>query len=311
MTGDDHALERDRGPLRPVRGREPVRLQRRRLDLCPRDVLHLSEHAAAAGARGRVRSRGLRDSAHTSRRTAQTTRVSSLQATTPTTWAPSPARSQACRRRGPTAPTASCGATTPRRPRSRPRNGIRLDTNYYYWPDTWVNDRPGLFTGSGFPMRFARADGSRHRRLSGGDADDGRIGAVLSLHDRHTARSGAGRRRASTAPSSPTSTPISAWIPGPPPSSRRRRRAACRSSRRVSCSTGSTRATCRPSASRPGTVTGSASRSARRSAARGLQAMLPATAAAGPLTGIRRDGGADSVHDRDHQGHHLCRLRRE
>src|SRR5699024_5365405 len=38
--------------------------------------------------------------------------------------------------------------------------GIRLDTNYYYWPDTWVNDRPGLFTGSGFPMRFARDNGS-------------------------------------------------------------------------------------------------------------------------------------------------------
>jgi hypothetical protein len=39
-------------------------------------------------------------------------------------------------------------------------NGIRFDTNYYYWPPTWVNDRPGLFTGSGIPMRFARADGT-------------------------------------------------------------------------------------------------------------------------------------------------------
>jgi hypothetical protein len=39
-------------------------------------------------------------------------------------------------------------------------HGIRLDTNYYYWPDTWVQDRPGFFTGSGFPMRFATADGS-------------------------------------------------------------------------------------------------------------------------------------------------------
>ena len=33
-------------------------------------------------------------------------------------------------------------------------HGIRLDTNYYYWPPTWVNDRPGFFTGSGIPMRF-------------------------------------------------------------------------------------------------------------------------------------------------------------
>jgi len=39
-------------------------------------------------------------------------------------------------------------------------HGIRLDANYYYWPDTWVQDRPGFFTGSGFPMRFADENGS-------------------------------------------------------------------------------------------------------------------------------------------------------
>ena len=39
-------------------------------------------------------------------------------------------------------------------------HGIRLDTTYYYWPNTWVNDRPGLFTGSGMPMRFATATGA-------------------------------------------------------------------------------------------------------------------------------------------------------
>jgi hypothetical protein len=39
-------------------------------------------------------------------------------------------------------------------------NGIRLDTNYYYWPPTWINDRPGFFTGSGMPMRFAKPDGT-------------------------------------------------------------------------------------------------------------------------------------------------------
>ena len=32
-------------------------------------------------------------------------------------------------------------------------HGVRFDTNYYYFPATWVRDRPGLFTGSGMPMR--------------------------------------------------------------------------------------------------------------------------------------------------------------
>jgi hypothetical protein len=39
------------------------------------------------------------------------------------------------------------------------RLGIRLDTSYYFWPPKWVVDRPGLFTGSGMPMRFAKTDG--------------------------------------------------------------------------------------------------------------------------------------------------------
>jgi hypothetical protein len=40
-------------------------------------------------------------------------------------------------------------------PRVELEHGIRLDTNYYYYPGTWVKDKPGLFTGSGIPMRFA------------------------------------------------------------------------------------------------------------------------------------------------------------
>ncbi|GAA4443283.1 DUF4082 domain-containing protein [Phytohabitans houttuyneae] len=39
-------------------------------------------------------------------------------------------------------------------------NGIRLDTNYYYWPGSWVSDRPGFMTGSGMPMRFAGRTGT-------------------------------------------------------------------------------------------------------------------------------------------------------
>ncbi|MBP1752651.1 MAG: hypothetical protein H6Q57_1487, partial [Geobacteraceae bacterium] len=39
-------------------------------------------------------------------------------------------------------------------------HGVRLDTNYYYYPEEWVANRPGFFTGSGMPMRFATASGA-------------------------------------------------------------------------------------------------------------------------------------------------------
>src|SRR5262249_57465454 len=31
---------------------------------------------------------------------------------------------------------------------------------YYYFPGEFVRDTPGMFTGSGLPQRFARADGT-------------------------------------------------------------------------------------------------------------------------------------------------------
>src|SRR5262249_61769465 len=37
---------------------------------------------------------------------------------------------------------------------------IRFAVNYYYHPPNWVQDRPGLFTGSAMPMRFADVDGT-------------------------------------------------------------------------------------------------------------------------------------------------------
>ncbi|HEV8315895.1 MAG TPA: fibronectin type III domain-containing protein, partial [Vicinamibacterales bacterium] len=43
-------------------------------------------------------------------------------------------------------------------PRVELERGIRFDTNYYYWPKDWVANRPGFFTGSGMPMRFADVD---------------------------------------------------------------------------------------------------------------------------------------------------------
>jgi hypothetical protein len=45
-------------------------------------------------------------------------------------------------------------------PKIESQNGIRLDATYYYWPEAWMKNRPGMFTGSGIPMRFADTDGS-------------------------------------------------------------------------------------------------------------------------------------------------------
>jgi hypothetical protein len=44
-------------------------------------------------------------------------------------------------------------------PQQQAQVGINLDTDYYYWPGSWVADRPGLFTGSGFAQRFSTTDG--------------------------------------------------------------------------------------------------------------------------------------------------------
>jgi hypothetical protein len=45
-------------------------------------------------------------------------------------------------------------------PKTEFNHGIRMDVNYYYWPATWVQNRAGMFTGSGMPMRFADTDGT-------------------------------------------------------------------------------------------------------------------------------------------------------
>jgi FlgD Ig-like domain len=45
-------------------------------------------------------------------------------------------------------------------PKADLTHGIRLNADYYYFPAEWTQNRPGLFTGSGMPMRFADCDGS-------------------------------------------------------------------------------------------------------------------------------------------------------
>ena len=45
-------------------------------------------------------------------------------------------------------------------PRILLKYGIRFDTTYYYYPESWVQDRAGMLNGSGFPMRFADRNGN-------------------------------------------------------------------------------------------------------------------------------------------------------
>ena len=113
-----------------------------------------------------------------------------------------------------TARTASRGATGRRSRRSSWTHGIRLDTNYYYWPDAWVQNRPGFFTGSGMPMRFADLDGSLIDVYQATTQMTDESGHHLPDSHQHAARQRARGRRATTASSPPTCTPTTRTIPG-------------------------------------------------------------------------------------------------
>jgi fibronectin type 3 domain-containing protein len=39
-------------------------------------------------------------------------------------------------------------------------HGMRMDANYYHYPQAWVGSKPGFMNGGGFPMRFADSDGT-------------------------------------------------------------------------------------------------------------------------------------------------------
>ena len=67
-------------------------------------------------------------------------------------------------------------------------HGIRLDTNYYYWPPGWVDDVPGFFTGSGMPMRFADLDGTMIDVYQATTQMTDESGQTYPVHDQHPAR---------------------------------------------------------------------------------------------------------------------------
>ena len=61
---------------------------------------------------------------------------------------------------------------------------MRLDTNYYHYPGTWIGAKPGFMTGSGLIMRFADLDGTIDRRLPGAHVHDRRVGPDVPVHGR-------------------------------------------------------------------------------------------------------------------------------
>jgi hypothetical protein len=80
--------------------------------------------------------------------------------------------------------TWSDWSTLPKVERDR---GMKLDTNYYHYPDTWIADKPGFMTGSGMPMRFADTDGTlidvyqahTHMTDEGGQSYPSTVNALL------------------------------------------------------------------------------------------------------------------------------------
>jgi Domain of unknown function (DUF4082)/Bacterial Ig-like domain len=55
-------------------------------------------------------------------------------------------------------------------PRTELANGMRLDATYYYYPESWVQNRPGFMTGSGIAMRFADTNGASVNVFQGATA---------------------------------------------------------------------------------------------------------------------------------------------
>ena len=235
MTGDDHAGNGTPGQFDWAIGSQPARLRRRRVGVRARHLVHVPEHADQRRRGRRLRGPGLRAGPPRQHRTAPTGRRASWRASTTTSWptfaaafpslaAPSTNRTHCI--------TWSDWAT---QPKVELANGIRLDTNYYYWPAAWVQDRPGYFTGSGMPMRFADLDGSLIDVYQAATQMTDESGMDYALPHQHPARQRPRRRRATTAPSPPTCTPTTATTPGSRRSSTPRWPGACRWCRPARC----------------------------------------------------------------------------
>ena len=160
MTGDDHAQGGTAGRFDQFLAASPAGCSVAQWE-CIRGSSYVYPELAADQRPGRElrRPRASR-SACTSTRAARTTPAHRSRTTSPTSSSSGRASTRACPL--PTTQRTHCivwsdWASTPR---VELANGMRLDGNYYYWPPGWVLDVPGMFTGSGMPMRFADTDGS-------------------------------------------------------------------------------------------------------------------------------------------------------
>ena len=211
----------------------------------------------------------------------------------------------------PTAPTASRGATGRRRPKVELAHGIRLDTNYYYWPAAWIQDRPGFFTGSGMPMRFADLDGTlidvyqaaTQMTDESGQSYPFTINALLDkalgargllrrLHDQHAHRP----RRTTPGRNAIVASALARGVP------------VVSARQMLTWLDGRNGSSFGSIGWNGNTLTFTIAVGA---GANGLRAMVPTSAAVGALTGITRDGDADHLHDADDQGRRVRVLRRE
>ena len=170
MTGDDHGEQRQPGPGSTTTSPRARQLLRRRLGMHPQHLLHRPVHRVDERPSCDLRRRqGLRGCPAREHRVPDFTASSLASATYVTQLGqfrhrvPERARPQ-CR----TGPTASRGAIGRPRLLSRPAHGIRLDTNYYYWPAGLGAAGPGSSPARASRCASPTRDGTMIDVLPGG-----------------------------------------------------------------------------------------------------------------------------------------------
>ena len=182
-------------------------------------------------------------------------------------------------------------------------HGVRLDTNYYYYPPTWALVRPGLFTGSGFPMRFADSDGepidvyqaATQITDEWGDAAQGYPSAGAHIDGLLNGALGPEGYYGVFTANMHTDTPTHAGADQIIAKAKARGVPVVSAAQMLDWLDGRDGSSFRSIGYSGGRLTFTIARNAK---ARGLQAMVPARSATGALTQLTRNGAALSINDR-------------